>query len=209
MRALGKSSISSVLKITLDIVWYLSIAGVVLLVLFLGFSLVTNGNVSGHLSLPVVVNIDPDAYSITAEKYGIASAELEDVSAHLRFRSPGGGFLSFFIFHVAVDIAIVMVVIYLLRRIISTLAAGSPFVPANASRIRAIGWVVIVGEFAKQFVEFLGHIIVTTTFDAQGLSFEFDMEFSLSTIFWGFVLLALAEVFRLGVQMREDQSLTI
>jgi len=108
-----------------------------------------------------------------------------------------------------VAISIVLLVVYQLRNIIATLAAGSPFVPANAERIRFIGWVVIVGELVGELIEFLGHLAVVATFDAHGLTFRWSLDISATTLFWGFVLLALAEVFRQGVEMREEQSLTV
>lgn len=205
----ARSPLASALKITLDIVWYLLIALLALAAVLLGMSILTQGNVPGHLNIPVLISLDPGTYAISAPTHGIPNAELTDVTADLRFRSPGGEFLSFFAVYLAVGVSIALLVIYQLRNIIATLAAGSPFVPANAARIRFIGWVVIFGELAQTIVEFLGHLAVAATFETTGLAFRWSFHLSLTTIFWGCVLLALAEVFRLGVEMREDQSLTV
>jgi hypothetical protein len=209
MATTRKSPIASVLKVTLDVVWYLAIGLLGLAAVLLGLSVLTDGNVPGHLNIPVLVDIDPHIYSISAPDQGVASAELTDVSAELRFRSPGREFLAFFAFYLLVAVAIVLIVLYQLRNIIATLAAGSPFVAANASRIRLIGWVVIVGELVQEVIEFLGHLAVTASFEAQGLTFRWSLDISLTTIFWGCVLLALAEVFRQGVEMREEHALTV
>lgn len=209
MKTLGKSSLSSVLKVILDIVWYLSIAGLTLAVVLAGMSVLKRGNLPGHLNVPVLFSVDPGCYSISAPDYGITGAELEDVSGDLHFRSPGGQLLLFFAAYLAVGIGILMVVIYQLRNILGTLAAGSPFVAANASRIRFIGWAVIVGEVLQAFVEFMGQIIVKATFEATGVTFGWTFGMSFQTLFWGFVILAVAEVFRLGVELREEQSLTV
>jgi hypothetical protein len=209
MKTIGKSSLSSVLKVILDVVWYLSIAGLALAVVLAAMSVLKRGNVPGHLNIPVLVSIDPGCYSISAPDYGITGAELEEVSADLHFRSPGGQLLLFFAAYIAVALGILMVVIYQLRNILGTLAAGSPFVAANAWRIRFIGWAVIVGEVAQAFIEFMGQIIVKATFEATGVTFGWHFHMSFQTLFWGFVILAVAEVFRLGVELREDQSLTV
>lgn len=197
------------LKITLDIAWYLFIALLVLAFGLLAWGLASGGNVPGHLSLPVAVTIDPSLYSISAPDAGISGAELEELSGDLRFRSPDRQFVVFFAVYLALGIAIVLMVVYQLRRIIATLAGGTPFVPANAWRIHFIGWVVIAGEFVQEFIEFLGHVAVKTVFDTQGVAFHWSPDVSVTTIFWGCVLLALAEVFRLGVAMQEEQSLTV
>jgi hypothetical protein len=209
MKTIGKSSLSSVLKVVVDVVWYLSIAGLALAVVLAALSVVRRGNVPGHLNVPVLFTVDPGSYHISAPDYGITGAELTDVSGDLHFRSPGGQLLLFFAAYIAVGLAIVMVVLYQLRTILATLAAGSPFVAANASRIRFIGWVVIIGEVVQAFVDFMGQMIVKATFEATGVTFGWSFHMSFQTLFWGFVILAVAEVFRLGVELREDQSLTV
>ncbi len=176
---------------------------------FATFTLITGGNVSGHLNLPIVMDIHEDVYSITGVDDGATAATLDHVMAHLSFRSPNKQFLFFFIIYCGAGVALLLVVIHLLRKIFATLAAGSPFVAANASRIRLIGWIVIVAEFVEQLLEILGQRIVMASFTTEGVTLRWDIDLSFSTIFWGFVLLVLAEVFRLGVEMREDQEFTV
>jgi hypothetical protein len=55
----------------------------------------------------------------------------------------------------------------------------------------------------------LGQVIIKNSFQATGITFQWTYNMSVQTLFWGFVLIALAEVFRLGVEMREEQSLTV
>jgi hypothetical protein len=209
MKAIGKSSLSSVLKVALDVMWYLALVAIVIGLGVMVYSLVTEGNVGGYMMLPVVLDIDHSVYSITAARMGINEIRLDCVEAHMKFDSPGSGFLLFFGLHMAVGLAIVLLVLYQLRKIFATLTAGSPFVSANAARIRLIGWIVIIGELVEEILQTVGQRIVIASFETQGVTFRWDIDLSLSTIMWGFVLLVLAEVFRLGVQMREDQELTV
>jgi len=209
MKGIGKSSISSVLKVILDVAWYLSIAGISIAVILAAISLQSRGNLRGHLNIPVIVDVDPGVYSISAPDYGITSATLQDLSGDLHFRSPGGRMLLFFAAYIAAGFGILMVVLYQLRNIMATLAAGSPFVAANAGRIRFIGWTVIAGHLLQGFIEFIGQVVVKASFQATGITFGWTYHMSVQTLFWGFVILALAEVFRLGVELREDQSLTV
>ncbi len=209
MRTIGKSSLSSVLKVTLDVLWYLALVVTVVVIGMAIFSLFTDGKVTGHLDLPVVLELNEDIYSITGKDAGVDDATLEHVQAHLNFRTPSNAFLLFFIIYCGSGVALLLVVIHLLRKIFSTLAAGSPFVPSNAARIRLIGWIVIGAEFAEQLLQVVGQRIVMASFDTEGVTLRWDIDISGSTIFWGFVLLVLAEVFRLGVEMREDQEFTV
>jgi hypothetical protein len=208
MKAIGKSSLASGLKVALDIFWFLTIAGLCISVGLAVLGVTTHGKTPGRMNIPVLAEIDPGCYSISAPDFGISGAELQDVEAELRFR-PSGKLLVLFAGYLAAAFGIVLVVLFQLRRIMATLAAGSPFVAANAWRIRFIGWAVIIGEVVSSSVEMLGQVIIKNSFQATGITFQWTYNMSVQTLFWGFVLIALAEVFRLGVEMREEQSLTV
>jgi hypothetical protein len=82
-------------------------------------------------------------------------------------------------------------------------------VPQNALRIRRIGWSVILIELfragAVVYWSYFADAIVT----ASGAQFIPTRRFSVAAILYGLVILVLAEVFREGTRLREEQSLTI
>jgi hypothetical protein len=109
----------------------------------------------------------------------------------------------------ALGIAVALWVLIQLRAVFRTLRDGRPFVHANATRIRWIGYAVILGEFAKSLVLFTGNAFAKTHFATDTLRFDAWPKVDVFTIIHGLIILAIAEVFRVGVRLDEDQSLTI
>jgi hypothetical protein len=103
-------------------------------------------------------------------------------------------------------LAVAFIVFYLLLKLVKSLGAGDPFNPLNARRVYGIAVTVLVGAV-------LGAVIdgFTTAQLQQAAVGESHVFFSLnfdsgtsSGLFIGFLLVALAEVFRRGTRMRED-----
>ena len=106
-------------------------------------------------------------------------------------------------------LALVLFVLGQLRAVFRTLRDGRPFVPANATRIRWIAFAVIVGELGRALVMYSSNSYVMTHFSANGLQFDARPDLNVFTIVHGLIILAIAEVFRTGTRLDEDQSLTI
>jgi hypothetical protein len=96
-----------------------------------------------------------------------------------------------------------------LRAVFRTLRDGQPFVPANRTRIRSIGFAIIFGELARAMLVFVSSSYAMTHFSANGLRFNADLGLNFFAIIHGLIILVIAEVFRIGTQLAEDQSLTI
>lgn len=88
-----------------------------------------------------------------------------------------------------------------LRRILSTLAGGDPFVPENAGRLTRIALAILV-------IQVLRYVIVL------GVGFAFpdaEITIRLDLITWASVaaLFILAQVFREGTRLRDEEKMTI
>jgi hypothetical protein len=97
----------------------------------------------------------------------------------------------------------------LLRDLFRTLRAGQPFVPANATRLRRIAYLVILGEFLRSVLVFMSNIVVANNFVAPGLRFDARFDLNVFAIIHGLIILVIAEVFRVGTRLDEEQSLTV
>jgi len=102
-----------------------------------------------------------------------------------------------------------MIICAYLRGVFETLVARDPFVPENAKRFAAIGIVLAVMEASGMFVA----TIVSIAFgvfapSGDGVAFRFP---NINWPVWLAVLtlLVLAQVFREGAAMREEQKMTI
>jgi hypothetical protein len=84
-----------------------------------------------------------------------------------------------------------------------------PFVAANASRIRWIGLAVIGGELARTAAVYAESLYARAYVPVAGVIFDVLPQPSVWTIIHGLMILVIAEIFRAGTQLDEDQSLTI
>ncbi|MEO0548366.1 MAG: DUF2975 domain-containing protein [Pseudomonadota bacterium] len=91
-----------------------------------------------------------------------------------------------------------------LRSILSTLADGDPFVPENGPRLTRIA--IAIGMI--EIVRTLAVLLISATVDL-GENYEVVIRFNLAV--WGavIVLLILAQVFREGTRLREEEKMTI
>jgi hypothetical protein len=101
-----------------------------------------------------------------------------------------------------------------LRRTFANIAAGTPFPRDNIRRIRVAGW-AFLGMAAVELVIDAAAMVfyhMTTTVAGGPVVVPWAIllvDFPLATILAGLVVLILAEVFRAGADLQDDQALTV
>jgi hypothetical protein len=231
MKAMGKGSVSSFLMVLLNVSWYfvaLVLALTALLVVLSPFNIPgltltiemprgpdftieqSSVDVPGFkMTIPVTVSVDPRTHRVTAPSLGIEDAQVQDVRGSLRFPARRGAFFVGNAILLIVLLAFVLLAIGQLRAVFRTLRDGRPFVRANATRIRWLACVVIAGEFARSAIVFFENYYAMTHFSAEGLRFMARPDINVFAIINGLIILVIAEVFRAGTRLDEEQSLTI
>jgi hypothetical protein len=126
MRALGPGSVSSFLKIILDVVFVALWIGVAALGLIALAALLLSFNPD------ILANVTLDADSEEVARVGPVMA---------------GMLLAY-----GLSIAGVLVIVHSLRQIFTTLTAGDPFHPANVNRLRLIGLMLAALELGRYAV---------------------------------------------------------
>jgi hypothetical protein len=106
-------------------------------------------------------------------------------------------------------LAIVWFGVSQLRKVISSLRDEQPFAAANAARIRRIAYAVLAGELLRAAFTIGSNIYIARYFVADGMSFDVRLNMSITTIVAGLIIFVLAEVFRAGARLEEEQSLTV
>jgi hypothetical protein len=233
MRTIGKRSVSSFLTVLLNVGWYAAALGLALatcLVLLVPFIEVPGMRVT----IPVSFSVDPRTHRVTATSPGIGEARSQDVriggtpgfgfeigdesrireaQVHVRgsLRFPTRSRL-FFVGNAILFIILLAIWLWvfgLLRAVFRTLRDGQPFVPANATRLRWIAFAVIVGELARSAIVLGENYYAMTHFSADGLRFDAWPDLNAFAIIHGLIILVLAEVFKAGIRLDEEQSLTV
>jgi hypothetical protein len=208
MKALGERSIASFIRFVLDAAWWLVVVSLALLAGLLVFSFGVNleGN-NLTMDLPVALELNAPVHGSSASME--TDARLEKLRGSLRFPVRNGAFFSGSMFLVVLLFGSALWVLTQLRHIFRSLSRGLLFIPENARRIRWVGFMVIFGEVARAAVVYYWSYYTSLHFTANGLRFVASTDFNGITIFGGFAILVIAEVFREGTRLHEDQSLTI
>lgn len=123
-------------------------------------------------------------------------------------RSPALAWLATAI--IAVTLTACILIVSRLRRIFVTLADGDPFVPENAGHLQVI-WITLAAWELCRYVLGGAAFAVMSLFQAPGpdAGAQFRVELSLSVWFAVLTVIVLAEVFREGARLRQEQKLTI
>jgi len=222
VKSIKRSPVSPILFVVVNGMWYL-IAIVLALTVVLtlagasvalqlgpdGALNIDAGHPNVTMAIPVSVRVDSRTVPVSAPGLGIEQAQLGDLQGTLRFPPRRGAFFVANLVLVICSLGLALWVLGLLRSLVGALRAGRPFVAANASRVRSIGWAVIIGEVVRASVVYFENRYAMTHFAADGLQFLARPDVSVFAIVHGLIILALAEVFRAGTRLDEDQSLTI
>jgi hypothetical protein len=159
------------------------------------------------LALPVHLTLDPVTHAVTAP-----SAEdvyLKDVTASLYFSPRSPAVVAVSASALAATLALALWVVGQLRAVVRTVRDGRPFVPANARRLRRIAYAVFVAEVAKALAVFAGSRYILGHFAGANFQFRTRVDFDVMSILLGLVILVIAEVFREGTRLEQEQALTI
>ena len=208
MKAMQSASITSFVKTVLDVCWWLAAIGLGLAVLLLCLSMFAAPDIL-HLSVPVSFDLDLRAHSVAVPSTGIEGARIQRAQGNLSLPVQRGWFLFANIVVLIVLMAVALWVLSQLRAVFRTLRDGRPFVSENVRRIRWVGVGVILGAFAGSAVTLFNNYYTMTHFASDTVRFVARPTVDVVAIVHGLVILAIAEVFKAGVRLEEDQSLTV
>lgn len=109
-----------------------------------------------------------------------------------------------------VSLLVALVVVMRLRRIFATLTEGDPFVPQNATHLRVI-WMTLAAYEILRMVVTSGTVLSINIAgrDPEQSGLLFNLHINGGLWLAVAVLIVLAEVFREGARLRDEQKLTI
>lgn len=159
------------------------------------------------LDAPIQFTPDEATYTLASDTWG--SGTILDAVGVARFAERSASLFALWSAAVLVYAVAAITLLVLLRRILQSVAAGTPFVEGNASRIRAIGILIPVFGFLIQALQWATALVTMNTVVAEGLHIEASLTLNLTYLFIGLVVVALAEVFRYGSHLQADVDLTV
>lgn len=184
MRTFGKGSIASFVNVALTVLWVVLWACGAGLVLYAAAYIYNQVSGRGAAGPSPIVSSELDLKTLfdTPWQSGVPALLIGAVAI-------GGS----------------LIIIWHLRRLFDSFSSGEPFRKENAQHLRAI-WITMLGvELARQALLALTAGLLT----ASGRAMEFHIRIDLAAWISIFVLIAVAEAFREGARLKEEQELTI
>ncbi|MEO8765745.1 MAG: DUF2975 domain-containing protein [Ginsengibacter sp.] len=206
MKALGKRSLSTILAIVINITWWLEwIAGTVLIV-----SVIIAAFYKKDVRLTVPVSFSGVNFkTVGSVTQAVPGGQLQVMNGNFAF--PIDVTLQntlLIIAGVVMAFSVVLLTTYQLKIIFRNFRTNQPFNKLNIPRIRNVG-ILLIGISILQWVFNIAinlFLIAHFKWD-QGVKLTYH--FDVSCIIPGIIIIIIAEIFRRGFVMEEDNTLTI
>jgi hypothetical protein len=198
MKALGRGSIASYLEIALNIL------GIILWVALgclglaaIGYAVVLALVSAGVLPKAVLEGgegrIEREGANVSFDIDGGLAWQVVVPALLAGFVAVGGG----------------IVIVRRLKKLFESFRSAEPFRKENATHLRVIWVAMLVIELSRYALMALTGLLVATFGAPEGTDWKFSVNVNLMTWAAILVLIVLAEVFREGARLREEQELTI
>ncbi len=201
MKALGKGSVASVVEMALTIAW-------ILLWVALGLLVIAVLCYGAILGLSAAGMIDPSIFSDAKDGGVQISTDHGSLVVYDNIAEAWPIVVPALLIG-AVVVGGGLIIVDRLRRLFASFTSGEPFRRENATHLRVI-WITM---FAVEIARFVLMGVLAGVFAAIGtpeaVDPNFNISVNISTWMSIAILIVLAEVFREGARMKEEQELTI
>lgn len=195
VRALGKGSVASFMQVALSIAWIVLWAAAAALVL----AAVAYFAVLGLIAADV---LDPAVLAPAELSFRFPGVELDNPAGMIwPVVVPG-------LLGAGVAVGGGLVIVGSLKRLFDNFISGEPFRRENAHHLRAI-WIAMLVIELSRFVLLALTGALLAAFGPDNIEGNYSITIDISTWASILILIVLAEVFREGARMKEEQELTI
>ena len=152
-----------------------------------------------------------DPQSTVQTAWGPARFVVEETSVDLRFpieQLPWRVVAVLWLF-VAVAMGLLVLTLYHLRRIFQRVRDGAPFDGQNALRLRTVGLLLLAAGGYNFVVELVVSLALRRAVVTGDFTVPVETNVDVPMIFVALGLVALAEVFRRGAELEDEQSLVV
>jgi len=202
--------ILKVTRIILNVFWYLQLAvigSIILIGLFLLFDVdfIDLNRLNGfkiHFSKimfsdPLIFNGENYDFSLTNGEGRLHINDLDQKFVYLRML----GALT--------DSIIYLMIIHFLRKIFKSLTENKYFVSSNGKYIKKIAISIIFLAIVPEAIYYLTDRWIISTIELKDVIFKNEFNFEYQTILLGLLVFVISIVFLRGIELKEDQELTI
>ena len=109
----------------------------------------------------------------------------------------------------AVSAALVLLFLHHLRRLFQRVRQGAPFDAGNAARLSWLGILLVCAAVWKCVTDFWMSLAISQMLEGGGDRLGTGVDLNLPVMLVGLVLIGLAEIFRRGAALEEEQALVV
>ena len=207
------TKLAKVVKIYLDIGWWVFATFSLVLVPVIGLLLFAELEVSEETASapPMLVRIAPDEASLIPAEPGAVEtwSTLVDGQGYLRFRTTSLMAWRLFVAWSELIFIGIAYVHWELRRVFRNVVQGKPFAEDNARRLRRVGFVLVGWPVVAPILEYFQTMLMLRELWVRGLILSPPIDINLELFFAGLAVVVLSEIFRQASDLQRDQSLTV
>ena len=209
MAKIENKKIVATADITLRIIFYIFILGATF---FMGKTLMGPilgvSDYSSGLSTPMEFSV-PEQGTATFNSNQVVPVKIVGGRGVVQINRPVPNVLliPFFILNF-IFFGLILWIVYSLRKIVQSVRQKNPFTSTNGKRLRIIAFSMVGIELIKGLADLTKMLYLEPRLHFETILIRSDISISLRVIIAGLVILVIAEAFRIGAEITEEQELT-
>lgn len=207
---MGNYKILKITKVILNVFWYLQLAVIVSIIL-IGLLLLFDvdfidlNRLNGFkIHFSKIIFSDPLIYNGENYEFSLTNGE-----GRLHINDLDQKFVYLRMLGALVDSVIYLMIIHFLRKIFNNLTENKYFVAANGVFIKKIALSIIFLSLIPEVIYYLTDKWIINTIELKNVIFKNEFNFEYQTILLGLLVFVISIVFLRGIELKEDQDLTI
>ena len=210
MAKIENRKIVATADITLRIVFYIFILGATF---FMGKTLMGPilgvSDYSSGLSTPMEFSV-PEQGTATFNSNQVVPVKIVGGRGVVQINRPVPNVLliPFFILNF-IFFGLILWIVYSLRKIVQSVRQKNPFTSTNGKRLRIIAFSMVGIELIKGLADLTKMLYLEPRLHFETILIRSDISISLRVIIAGLVILVIAEAFRIGAEITQEQELTV
>ena len=104
---------------------------------------------------------------------------------------------------------LILWIVYSLRKIVQSVRQKNPFTSTNGKRLRIIAFSMVGIELIRGLADLTKMLYLEPRLHFETILIRSDISISLRVIIAGLVILVIAEAFRIGAEITQEQELTV
>ena len=205
MKTLGTKSLSTVLSRVIQVVWWIELVAAVCITAAIIITPFFKEEVS--FNTPVTFS-NVNVKNVTAAAPDIQTGQLTVTDGRFYFPVQTN-FTNTLIMTIIVigAFSFLILITYQLKQIFSSFEKNEPFMEINIKRIRKIGIILIAYTVAQLLYNIAVNQYLVSHFNWDNTQLTYSI--NLIALFTGVTMIVIAEIFKLGTFLEEEQKLTI